>query len=49
MTTETKGKWTNVLELFLTFKGVKRRRKFVGCSPLDHFDIGEKVGVGTFG
>ncbi len=29
--------------------GLLRKRKFVGCSPLEHFEVGEKVGVGTFG
>ena len=28
---------------------VKRRKKFFGCSLLEHFELGQKVGVGTFG
>jgi hypothetical protein len=54
MTTDTKGRrllhQLNLPKLRNnTNLGIKRKRKFVGCSPLDHFEVGEKVGVGTFG
>jgi hypothetical protein len=28
---------------------LKRKKRFLGCSLLEHFELGRKVGVGTFG